>query len=261
MSYFSRFFYCNSKPPFLFCQMHEFFITKDAEDKDIDIYGLHKDMGKEGEAMWKLLPTSVTAKPNSQIAESSPKLWLLRSLPNECNMPLGTPKFHLFRKLSRDKKPIEQTPAELEKKLKALKKTVKEASHLKQFDEEDKSWWDNFWSVRSQTRDRLGDGEEEDRTPDVTSIALVRKLLWPDPGAAAEPVTTDDEEQVVEATPVVGPLHDLQLVLTPRTSPATADEFGRARKTGFITVGPNQDRAECFAEARNRRTVVKDNFC
>ena len=42
-------------------------------------------------------------------------------------------------------------------------------------------------------------------------------------------------------------------MLTPRTTPAGTTEFGRSRKTGYVTVGEGQDKDEQFAEARVRR--------
>ena len=114
--------------------MHEFVITKEAEDADRDIYGLYG----HGSDSWKMLTTSVRAKPNSQVAEWSPKIWLVHSLPSECSVPGGTPKFHLFRKLTRERKNIPQSPEELELKLKQLRKTVDDVSKMSQFDAEDK---------------------------------------------------------------------------------------------------------------------------
>ena len=249
--------------------MHEFLITKDSEDLGKDIYGLYDSTRQRTDGSgsrndsWSMCKTSVRAKPNSQVSDWSPKLWLVRSLPNECSTPDGTPKFHLFRKLTRDAKRIEQTPAELEIKLKDLMKTVAEVAKMKQFDEEDRVWWENFWSVRSRTRARLGGGEEEDCEHDAASLALVRKLLWPDTDkAVAMPATPGgaEEEDDAAATAEVGPLEDLQRVLTPRSTPAAADEFGRSRRTGYVTVGPNEDKEQRFAEAQAQGSAVKKDI-
>ena len=213
-----------------------------------------------------MLTTSVRAKPNSQIAEWSPKVWLVHSLPTEGSVPGGTPKFHLFRKLSRDQKQIEQSPEELEKKLQALKSTVKEVSKYKQFDEEDQKWWDNFWACREQTRDRLGEGDVVDCTPDEQCKKFVNDLLWPrrqesqhQPAAVSNP--TQQVDQVEEPT-VPTPEHaldDLRRVLTPETSPATAVDFGRNRKTGYVTVGPGEEKTERFKAVKASRKVVKED--
>ena len=244
--------------------MHEFHITKDPEDANKNIIGL-RGAGSLEDA-WEMRKTSIVAKPNSQVSEWSPKVWLVHSLPGTCSVPKGTPKFHLFRKLTRDQKLIEQKTQELETKLNDLKKTVNEVSKLKQFDAEDKAWWDAFWSVRSRTRARLGDGEDEDCSQDEASLKLIRKLLWPE---TAEP---DDEapgqgnadaqgnEQLeAEMVPEQSPLADLQADLTPRNAPADASEFGRNRKTGYVVVGQDENIEVCVTAARGKAAANSKN--
>ena len=150
---------------------------------------------------------------------------------------------------------IDQSPEELEKKLDELKKTVRDVSKMKQFDEEDKVWWEKFWMSRSRTRARLGDGELEDRTPDPTSLKLVSQLFWPDPGqrVAAPPVAA-----MREVLGPADPLKDLAEVLTPRTTSANSDEFGRSRRVGYVTVLPGQDKAEQIALAKKKPPAASD---
>ena len=239
-------------------QMHEFIVTKDAADEKIDIFGLYGSKNLLQDS-WLMRKTSVRAKPNSQVAEWSPKIWLVKSLPSECSVPGGTPKFHLFRKLTREKKMIEQSPEELELKFAALKKTVSEVSQMRQFDADDGVWWEKFFSDRDRRRSRIGDGEEEDCEPDEASLKLVTKLLWPDPGTAnIQLATTDRPEEKSDETGEGKTLDDLEAVLRPRTTPARADEFGRKRKTGYVTVRPGENRDEQFAAAVARRRVTDE---
>ena len=241
--------------------MHEFIITKEASDENIDIYGVY---GKKNlvEDTWLMRQTSIRAKPNSQVADWSPKIWLVKSLPSECSVPGGTHKFHLFRKLTREQKSIEQSPKELELKLAALKKTVREVSQMRQFDEEDRVWWDKFMADRARRRSRKGDGEEQDCEPDEASLKLVTKLLWPDPGTAnLPPVTTALPEENPEKAGEEKTLGDLEAVLTPRTTPARVDEFGPKRKTGYFTVRPGENKEEQFtAQVARRRMTDKEKL-
>jgi Asp-tRNA(Asn)/Glu-tRNA(Gln) amidotransferase C subunit len=227
--------------------MHEFVIAKEAEDDNKTIIGLR---GRSDEdTNWVMRKTCVRAKPNSQVSEWSPKLWLLHSVPEKDSMPKGTPKFHLFRKLTRENKLIEQSPEELEKKLNQLKDTVKTVSRMNQFDEEDQKWWDDFWSVRSRTRARLGT-DAEDCEPDELSVTLVKDLLWSVKTPAANQVQT---RQAATEDLEVNPMRDLAIALTPRTRPAGTDEFGRSRKIGYVRVGADETEEEVLrASQRNK---------
>jgi hypothetical protein len=237
--------------------MHEFVIGREREDIDKTIIGLQGKVSDSNN--WVMRKTCVRAKPNSQIAEWSPKLYLLTSVPDKDSMPSGTPKFHLFRKLTRENKMISQTPEELEKKLAELKKTVAYVSKLKQFDAEDKKWWEDFWSARSGTRDRLGN-EEGDCEPDPLSVRLTKDFLWSVriplvPAAPSEDINSSTRETSSSACP----LRDLATALTPRKTPATAVEFGRSRKVGYVSIGANdkqEDMLQNVVQAARKAVAV-----
>jgi len=239
-------------------QMHEFIITKEVKDADNTIYGL-VGSGKNMEENMVMKKTCVRAKPNSQIREWSAPLYLLTSMPDENDMPEGTPKFHLFRKLTREQKSIEQSPEELEKKLDALKKTVREVSRMKQFDTEDELWWADFWAERVATRPRLGDGGDGgDCKPDEKSVVLTKRLLWTDL-TRLPPANTvvDGDGQVAEkeCDEPTASLQDLATALMPRTTPTEPDEFTRKRRVGYVTVAPGEEIAEQVNAATGRSTA------
>ena len=54
------------------------------------------------------------------------------------------------------------------------------------------------------------------------------------------------------------PLKDLAEVLTPRTTSANSDEFGRSRRVGYVTVLPGQDKAEQIALAKKKPPAASD---
>ena len=232
--------------------MHEFYITKESMDIGKEIYSLN-GKSTDVDAHWRMRPTSVRAKPNSQILEWSPKLYLLCSTPEKDSLPKGTPKFHLFRRMTRGQKQIEQTPEELEVKLCALKKTASEAMRMSQADDEDRTWWDEFWAARTSTRERLGDADGDQCEPDVRSVELITELLWKEPrpvvvveaGAGGDAGDGDDDGN----GGVQGLLRDLEGVLTPRTEPAGPDEFGRSRAVGYVHVAQGEDAQERITEA------------
>ena len=236
--------------------MHEFIITKEDEDIDKTIIGL-KGRSSEG-TNWVMRKTCIRAKPNSQIADWSPKLWLLHGVPETDSLPNGTARFHLFRKLTRDSKKITQSPAELEKKLKELKSTVNDVSKMNQFDSEDKKWWGDFFSVRSRTRSRLGE-DGEDCESDELSLPMVKDLLW----SVRTPVVVEDTTPEIDDGTDTGvracPLRDLATVLLPRTIPAGVDEFGRSRKTGYVRVGADETPEEVLRALKQKGRVCSEN--
>jgi hypothetical protein len=194
--------------------------------------------------------TYIIAKPNGQVLDWSARLWLLKGTPEHGAMPKGTPKFHLFRRMTRQCKPILQTPEELDIKMSQLKKTVEETGKMSQFDAEDKNWWATFFSERSSTRSRLGI-EGVDCAVDPLISTRIKNLFWTRTSQRilVEPVIDVlAQPEVLDETATR--LKDIEEALTPRLTAAGSNEWARAREVGYQIVLPGED-----AEVVYRRSL------
>jgi hypothetical protein len=234
--------------------MHVFKIERD--DSPGEIRAPIKVKAGSGTRPYEIMrKTYVVAKPNGQVADWSSKLWLLKDTPEEGALPKGTKKFHLFRRLTRQTKAIEQTPEELESKFNELKKTVNDVSKMSQFEEEDRIWWEEFFGSRTTTRTRLG--TDEDRSVDEKVLTRIKELFWkrtpilveaPD-ALLTQPVAEDITDKVT--------LRDVERALTPRITPTDLSEWSRKRAVGYQTVLPGQNPADVDRRALEEVTAKR----
>ena len=204
--------------------MHVFRFEKDESGKEIRA-------PRKGNECWTMQPAYVRAKPNSQVSEWSPPIWLVHTLPEDGHLPQATTKTHLFKQKKQKGKDLVQSPAELASKLLQLKKTVDLCSKRKNWDHEDTKWWRQFWADREDMPTHQEGAQVYPADP--VMLERVKQLLYGPvivaPVQLPEILTSAEE---VEATE----LRDLETALRPRTHAAGEEEFGRNRAVGFVEV-------------------------
>ena len=201
---------------------------------------------------------AVTAKPNERVSQWSPALYLVKKLPETDTLPGGTEQRHLYYVKTCKRKDVTQTPAELKEKLDGLKKTVGKARQMTQFTVADGEYWDKFFADRENGP--TSQDERVQKAPDPVVLARVKTLLWGEP----QPVVAEDGDVparvVIQATEarreVVEACASLRMVITPRETPAGAEEWGRSRATGYVVVAGGQTTQEAAA-ILTRETSVK----
>jgi hypothetical protein len=226
-------------------QMHVFLI-----ESDTNLVGeIRAPIGRGTKNFVVMENVCVRAKPNCRVEEWSPKLFLIKALPDEGDVPEGTTKRHLFQAKTCKRKPIVQTPEELELKFDALKKTVGLASNMRQFDIDDKRWWATFWEQRLNMPE-IG---EISAPPDPLMIERTKKLFWGTPEPDTFTVREEEEREVI-----VTSLKDLASLVNPRTEPGGHNEFGRDRKIGYLFVSDGVDVDEATQAAVRLRSQTRD---
>ena len=250
----------------IFSQMYTFVVEMFEGDGEI------RAPRNNGNEFWVMERVCVRSKPNSQVGEWSPPLFLLHSLPADGALPGGTKKHHLFKKKMCKGNPLVQTPAELQLKLDGLKKTVDKISHfsglrkktadhsdrmLGTWDVEDTDWWNAFFAARiSMPKDQHG---VVGAPPDAVMLHRIKNLLW-----GTGHVDIVRTVSVIPAAPVViDPIRDaafqaLALLVQPVTTAADVSSWGRKRAVGYTIVQPGESASDAQTRAVATENVRKN---
>ena len=202
---------------------------------------------------WVMEHVSVLAKPNSQVGDWSPPLYLLHGLPVNGALPDGTKKHHLFKKKMCKGNPLVQTPAELALKIAGLKRTVAEVALFMNgtWDVKDSDWWQQFWAERHDMPDNqhgvVG------APPDAVMLHRINNLLCGTGHINIQPNATLTPPVVV----VVDARSDanfqaLAALVTPTTEAAEASQWGRKRAVGFVEILPGETDLQAHSRAVSR---------
>ena len=201
---------------------------------------------------------SVRSKPNSQVGDWSPPIYLVHSFPAEGSLPEGTLKHHLFKRRTCKGAVLEQSAADLKLKFDGLKKTVDlvKSTSSGTWDEIDTKWWADFFAARADMP--LTQNEGLAQPPDPVMLSRIKNLLWGTGHIAVPGARARADAPVRPVDPARDAAHRaLAVLVEPETHAAGQEIFGRTRAVGYLNVLPGETTVTAEARAAAKCTALK----